>query len=515
MKRGNLLPVLGVLVFATWMSVPASGAERSCSALRNASIDGTRILSAEEIRPSPAWTFPPSLFDILARIHPGTSPDVRQPFCRVLATIGEAIKFELWLPDRWNGKYTQAGNGGLAGAINYPTMGGALAEGYATASTDLGHESRNFFDSAWMVGHKPRVIDFASRAHHLVSGSAREIIAAYYGRRPSHAYFVGCSSGGWQALTEVQKFPDDFDGVVAGAPSTDFVKLELRSTIEAQMSLRHPEGNLTPAQTKLVAAAALRQCDAEDGIADGLMSDPMHCDFEPKQLLCKRGDQPPACLTQAQVDRVEALYGPMNSSGGLDLYPGPTFAAALAPSNPAAADSAAFSPTLRNTLEAFGYVKQPTVADFDADREFPSLAALLGPTMSAMNPDISKFKARGGKLLVWQGWADPAISPFNTIRYYDQVKANSGANMDDFFRIFFVPGMGHCGGGSTGPNKFDMLTALDTWVEKDIAPDRIQAIQVVNGKIARTRPLCVFPKIARYKGAGNVNDARSFACANP
>jgi feruloyl esterase len=433
----------------------------------------------------------------------------------VLAATGKDIKFELWLPDRWNGKYAQAGNGGLAGAINYPTMGGALAEGYATASTDLGHQSRNFFDSSWMVGQKPRIIDFAYRAHHLVGGSARKIIAAYYGRRPRHAYFVGCSSGGWQALTEAQKFPDDFDGVVAGAPSNNFVKLELRSTIEAQMSLRHPEGNLTSAQTKLVAAAALRQCDAEDGIADGLMSDPMHCNFEPKQLLCKRGDKPPACLTQAQVDRVAALYGPMKSSGGLDLYPGPTFAAALAPSRPAAADSAAFSPTLRNTLTAFGYAKQPTVADFDADREIPSLAALLGPAMSAMNPDISKFEARGGKLLVWQGWADPAISPFNTIHYYEQVKAKTGANMDDFFRIFFVPGMGHCGGGSTGPNKFDMLAALDTWVEKNIAPDRIKATQAVGGRIARTRPLCVFPKVARYKGHGNVDDAQSFACVKP
>ncbi|HEX5476175.1 MAG TPA: tannase/feruloyl esterase family alpha/beta hydrolase [Vicinamibacterales bacterium] len=516
MRRATLVSLVGAVAFAACLPAPASGAERSCTALKNARFNDTTIESAGEVRPDPTWAFPPSLFDALASVHPTASPNVKTPFCRVVGTIEQEIEFELWLPDTWNGKYAQAGNGGYMGALNYPTMGGALEEGYATAATDLGHENKAAFDdSDWMIGHKQRLIDFGYRAHHLVNAVARQIVAAYYGTSPSYAYFVGCSAGGWQALTEIQKYPEDFNGVVAGAPAHNFVRIDLRSTVTAQMSLEHPEGNLTRAQTKLVAAAALQHCDAEDGLADGLLSDPLHCDFDPKQLQCKAGDAPESCLTPAQVERVNALYGPMHSKGGLELYPGPTVAAALPPSFPARGDAPALSAALRNALREFGYTKAPTLASFDPDKDIPAMDALMDPVMSSMDPDLSRFKARGGKVLVWQGWADPAVSPYNTVDYYDRVKTTTGGNMDDFYRIFFVPGMGHCGAGSTGPDKFDSLAALDSWVEKGVAPGRIEATQYKDGHVTRTRPLCVYPAVAKYTGTGSVNDARSFACVKP
>jgi feruloyl esterase len=517
MKRGTVCSGFGALAFTVGMSLSgqASAAQQSCADLKNASFKDTKIESAEEVRPNPAWEFPPSVFNGLARTDPTGTVNAKQPFCRVTAVIEEEIRFELWLPDDWNGKYQQVGNGGYTGAINYPTMGGALAKGYATSSSDLGHVSKNAFEADWMVGHKQRIIDFGYRAHHLVSEISKQIVDAYYGKEPSYSYFVGCSSGGWQALTEIQKYPDDFDGVVAGAPAHNFVRLNLRGTVTAQMSLEHPEGNLSAAQTKLVAETALKQCDPEDGVTDGLMSQPMQCDFEPKQLQCKTGEQSESCLKPAQVERVEALYGPLKSKGGLDLYPGPTIAAALGRSAPANADAPALAAPLANALEEFGYTKRLTVGSFDADRDIPSMEELMNPVMSSVDPDLSAFKAKGGKVVAWHGWGDPAISPYNTLHYYESVEDKIGGNMDDFYRIFFVPGMGHCGAGATGPDKFDAVAALENWVEKGMAPSRIESTQLEDGEVTRTRPLCKYPDVPKYSGTGSTDDARSFECVKP
>lgn len=516
MKRGTVLAVAGGLFTASMsLSGRAVAAEQPCAALKELSFKDTRIESAEEIRPDPTWDFPPSVFNGLAATDPTGTLNVEQPFCRVVAVIETEIKFELWLPDDWNGKYTQVGNGGYTGAINYPTMGGALAKGYATASSDLGHVSENAFETDWMVGHKQRIIDFGYRAHHLVSETAKQIVDAYYGMQPRYSYFVGCSSGGWQALTEIQKYPGDFNGVVAGAPAHNFVRLNLRSTVTAQMSLAHPEGDLSRAHTRLVAEAALERCDADDGVTDGLISDPLHCDFDPKALQCESGEASESCLSPAQVERVAALYGPLQSEGGLELYPGPTISAALRPSAPAAADAPALAGPLANALAEFGYTTDLTVGTFDADRDIPPMEELMNPVMSSMDPDLSEFKARGGKVVAWHGWGDPAISPYNTLNYYESVEETIGENMDDFYRIFFVPGMGHCGAGATGPDKFDMLAALEGWVENDAAPTRIEATQYEDGRIVRTRPLCKYPEVPKYTGSGSVDDAENFMCVSP
>ncbi|HKJ73996.1 MAG TPA: tannase/feruloyl esterase family alpha/beta hydrolase [Alphaproteobacteria bacterium] len=517
MKRGMFVSLaigLGV-TFGLSLSGQASAAGMSCSGLKNASFKNTRIEMAEEVNPSPTWDFPPSIFDALARTDPTGTLSVKEKFCRVVAVIGKEIKFELWLPDNWNGKYQQVGNGGYTGAINYPTMGGALAKGYATASTNLGHDSKNAFSTAWMVGHKQRVINFGYLAHHLVSVVSKEMVDKYYGKKPARSYFVGCSSGGWQALTEIQKYPDDFDGVVAGAPAHNFVRLNLRSTVVGEMSLHNPAGDLSAAQTKMIAADALKRCDPEDGVKDGLMSDPMQCDFDPRQLECKAGEKSDSCLTPAQVTRARELYGPIKSKGGIQLYPGPTIAAALAPSRPVKASAPALAAPLADALHEFGYTKKLTLGSFDADKDIPEMDKLMGPVMSSMNPDISKFKAHGGKVVAWQGWGDPAISPYNTLHYYGMVEKKTHANMDDFYRIFFVPGMGHCGAGATGPDKFDMVAALENWVEKGVAPTRVEAAQYTDGKVSRTRPLCMYPEVAKYTGSGSTDDAKNFKCVKP
>jgi feruloyl esterase len=517
MRQRYFRSVLGGLTLAAGLSLwgPSFAAEPSCEGLRSWSFKDTRIDSAEAIHPSPTWAFPPSMFNGLAATDPTGTLNVAQPFCRVTGTIETEIKFELWLPDDWNGKYQQVGNGGYSGAINYPTMGGALAKGYATASTDLGHVSKNAFEADWMVGHKQRIVDFGQRAHHLVSEVAKRLVDAYYDREPAYSYFVGCSSGGWQALSEIQSYPDDFDGVVAGAPAHNFVRLNLRGTVTSQISLAHPEGNLGRAQAKLVADAALEQCDPQDGVTDGMIGNPLQCDFDPAQLQCKAGESSDACLTAAQVERVKTLYGPMRSKGGLDLYPGPTISAAVGTGPPASADAPALAAPLANALEEFGYSESLTLATFDADRDIPLMEKLMNPVMSAINPDLSKFKAQGGKVVAWHGWGDPAISPYNTLHYYETVKAKTGGNMDDFYRMFFVPAMGHCGAGATGPDKFDAVAALENWVERKIPPSRIDATQHKDGKIVRSRPLCKYPEVAKYSGTGSTDDARSFTCAVP
>ena len=302
MERRVVPSLLSVVALACGIALAgsATAAEQACASLKNGSFKDTKIDSVEEIQPQPTWDFPPSVFNGLAATDPTGTLNVKEPFCRVTGTIETEIKFELWLPENWNGKYQQVGNGGYTGALNYPTMGGALAEGYAAASTDLGHVSKNAFEADWMVGHKQRIVDFGYRAHHLVSEIGKRITDAYYGKAPSRSYFVGCSSGGWQALTEIQKYPADFDGVVAGAPAHNFVRLNLRGTITGQMSLAHPEGNLSRAQTKLVADRALARCDAQDGVTDGIIGNPLQCDFDARELQCKAGESGDACLTPAK-----------------------------------------------------------------------------------------------------------------------------------------------------------------------------------------------------------------------
>jgi feruloyl esterase len=476
-----------------------------CERLADAKLPDTRILRAEMVTPDPIWKYPPSLFTSFDRSGLG---GVEKPFCRVVGVIEKEINFELWLPRDWNGKFEGVGNGGFTGAINYPSMGAALAKGYATASTDTGHRTeRGFFEDEWIEGHPQRVSDFLYRAHHLMAQTSKKLVGAFYGKSLDRAYYNGCSSGGWEGLTEAQRYPDDYDGIVAGAPAINFVRLQSRGILQAQMSLQDPQGNLTGEQVRLLIDAAVNKCDARDGLKDGLIDDPRTCDFDPAELLCRSG-QATDCLTAPQVARAAALYGPVKSRGGLNLYPGAALGA-----SPMLPPSVAPAPPGHSAM-ALMLQRKPDwdVNTFDPDKQIPELERELGAVADSMDPNLSRFRAHGGKLILYHGWADPLLSPFNTIDYYDSVSKTLGADVTDgFVKLFMVPGMGHCRGGS-GPNEFDAVEAMAQWVEHGSPPKQILAAHVTAGRIDRTRPLCPYPQVARYKGTGSTDEATQFEC---
>jgi feruloyl esterase len=278
------------------------------------------------------------------------------------------------------------------------------------------------------------------------------------------------------------------------------------------MTLKNPEGSLTHELAARIAAAAVSKCDAEDGLKDGVIDDPRHCDFDPAELQCKT-DSSKDCLSPAQVRTARALYGPMKSRGGMQLYPGAAFGASpLAELPPTSGKSKPGDAAITLMLP-----QKPswTVNTFDPDRDIPVLEKQLGPTLDAANPDLHRFQAHGGKLIMYHGWADPLLSPFNTLNYYDSVVRTMGGQQatDGFLRLFMVPGMEHCRGGP-GPNTFDAVASLDDWVEHGVPPERIVAAhEGADGKqVDRTRPLCRYPQVARYKGTGSTDEAASFNC---
>jgi feruloyl esterase len=393
-------------------------------------------------------------------------------------------------------------------------MGSVIGRGYATASADTGHITpTDFFDDAWIAGHPQRVIDFGHRGHHLLAVTAKKIVAAFYGEEAKHAYYTGCSSGGWQGLTEAQKFADDYEGIIAGAPANNFVRLQTRGYWTAKLAADDRSGNLGDAEISLLIKAAVARCDAKDGVADSIIGDPERCDFDPKQIQCKKGETA-GCLTPAQVKRARLVYGPHKTAKGLSLYPGNAFGAPpVPPPLPGRASEVAPGelPVITMTRELVG--EPPfTAASFDPDRDIPWLDEKIGSVLSSADPDLSAFAARGGKLILYHGWNDALLSPYNTVGYYKSVRAEMGRKATDkFARLFMAPGMEHCAGGP-GPDSFDTVAALEAWVEKGEAPETIAAAHLTNGKVDRTRPLCAYPKVAKYKGSGSTDDAANFVC---
>jgi feruloyl esterase len=473
--------------------------------MKELSLADTRITGAERV--APGWKFPPSPFNVFL----GPNAAATTSFCRVTATIEKEIRIEVWLPNNWNGRYQGVGNGGLSGAINYPALQGAVTTGFAGASTDTGHQTpTEMFDANWVDGHPQRVIDFAHRAHHLMAERAKEIVAAYYGTRAHHNYFMGCSSGGWQGLTEAQRYPNDYDGIVASAPANNFVRLQSHGILAGQLALRDPKAVLRSADLQLIADAATKHCDANDGVTDGLIENPLTCRFNPAVLTCKAG-QTEKCLSPEQVQTARLLHGPRISRGGMRLYPGPAWGS---PPFPFELNFEG-DPMLVRALKA-----RPswTTATFDPDRDIPPMEAELGPLLNAMNPDLNAFRAAGGKLILWHGWADPVISPYNTLDYWEAMRSIT-REPDSFARLFMAPGVAHCAGGP-GPDQFDAMSAVVDWVEKGRAPASIIASHRSGpmggppGPVDRTRPLCPWPKVARYSGSGSIDEAKNFTCAD-
>ena len=438
-------------------------------------------------------------------------------FCRVAATLKPSsdsdIKIEVWLPvSGWNGKYQGVGNGGWAGSIAYPDLARGLARGYAMASTDTGHSVPN---GSFALGHPEKLIDFGYRSEHEMTLTAKAVVAAFYGNGPKYSYFTGCSSGGRQAFMEAQRFPEDYDGVVAGAPTNNWSNMMFGRIWVAQATLKDPAGYIPPAKYPAIHQAALDACDALDGIKDGVIDDPRRCHFDPKVLECK-GEDGPACLTSAQVAAARKIYTPTkNAANGQEIFP------AMNPGSELVWATLAGGPRpIALADDHFKYVVfQDPNWDFKTlnfDSDYVKAMKLDQGLLSAVSPDLKAFFSHGGKFIHYHGWTDQQVMPGNSINYYNSVvKAMGGAGKTmESYRLYLAPGMNHCGGGD-GPNSFDTLGALEQWVEHGKAPDQIVASHSTRGQVDRTRPLCPYPQVAKYAGSGSTDDAANFVCKAP
>jgi feruloyl esterase len=462
-----------------------------CEDLRTVSLPNITITAAEPVKAAPAV---PAHCRIAAVLTPSSDSH---------------IEIEVWLPiDGWNGKLQVVGNGGWAGIISTPAMSQALREGYATASTDTGHKGGS---GAFAVGHPEKLVDFGYRSMHETTVTAKALVAKFYQRPPRLSYYNGCSTGGRQGMMEAQRYPDDFDAIVAGAPVYNQIHLNT-SQVSLQVDMLRDQSLIVPqAKVDLVAKAVLTACDAQDGVRDGIVSNPEACKFDPAMLLCK-GAEGADCLTTKQVESVRRAYAPVKTKSGEVVYPGHSYGFETgwripqpgAPINPLFADMPRY---LSRQDEKWD------VMTFDLEADLAAAVKNAGYIESS-DPHLEKFKARGGKLLLYHGWADPGPAPANTIRYYNEVvKALGGSRQDDWMRLFLLPGVGHCGGG-VGPDQADYMAALERWKETGTAPDQIVAAKVAGGRVTMTRPICAYPKVDSYKGTGSTNDTVNFACVS-
>ena len=441
-------------------------------------------------------------------------------FCRVAATLKPSsdsdIKIEVWLPTaNWNGKFQAVGNGGWTGNIAYPAMMEGLRRGYATSSTDTGHVGGS---ASFALGHPEKVVDFGYRSVHEMTLKAKSMVAAYYGNPPRRSYWSGCSAGGRQGMKEVQRFASDFDGVVAGAPALDWTGRAGQSLRVAQALHADEAGYIPPAKYPAIHSAVLQACDALDGVKDGVLENPRLCRFDPKVLECKGADEA-TCLTKAQVETARRVYAastnPLTRREITSLEHGSGRAAEETDVIPEHTWGGAQPLGISSDLFKFLVFKDPNwdYRTFNWDKDIVLAEQIDGGTINALEPNLKPFFDRGGKLLHYHGWADPQISPGNSVAYYKSVaEANGGASkIQNSYRMFMVPGMAHCGGGD-GPNSFDMVSALEQWVEKGSVPTQIVASRIRDGKVERTRPLCPYPQVATYKETGSTDEAANFVC---
>lgn len=448
-------------------------------------------------------------------------------YCKVAGYVDTEINFEVWMPvaGSWNGKFNGVGNGGLAGFINHEAMEEALARGYATASTDTGHVGDPtalippvpLFDASWALNvdvtpHElnwERLVNFGHAGTHKMTVAAKAIVEAYYGEGPEYSYFTGCSGGGQQGLAEAQRYPADYDVVVTGAPANYPTHMWPGEFYPAVL-VKAMDVDALISKLGLIEAAVLAECDALDGVEDGLLEDPRRCAFDPATLQCEEGDDPATCLTDVQVDVVQKIYAGLHDPfpPGKQIWPG------FEPSS-----ESGWPGYLRPFAIQVGYFKYMvfkdpawdwTTFDFvDVYDDWMGSAALLGPELNATDRDLKAFQDQGGKMIMYHGWIDQNIAPRNSINYYESVKRKG--QVGDFFRLFMVPGMGHCGGG-LGPESFDALGALEQWVEAGVEPDRIIGTNQASGM---TRPLCPYPAVAVWTGEGSTDDADNFVCRKP
>lgn len=494
----NIRPIVLSLISCT-LSVTAHAA--SCESLASMSFPDARITGAKIVA---AGEFVPPAGRASAY---KSVPE----FCRVAVTLTPSsdsdIKVEVWLPTSgWNRKFQAVGNGGWAGVISYGALAEGVKSGYATASTDTGHSTSG---GAFALDHPEKLIDFSWRSEHEMTLKAKAILQTFYGDAPKRSYWNGCSTGGRQALKEAQMFPDDFDGIIAGAPGN-------RTAMQlwvAHALLKDKASYIPPSKYPLLHKAALEACDATDGLKDGLIEDPTRCKFDPGVLLCK-GEDGPDCLTAAQVEGARKAYQPgRNPRTGQELF------LSLAPGSELGWATLAGGPEpYAPTIDQMKYVvfKDPAWdwRTFDFDKDNTRYEKPENLIMNATDPNLKKFFGHGGRLLIYHGWNDPVVSPYMTVKYFKSVQDSLGgaAKVANNIRLFMMPGMAHCSGGE-GPNTFDKIGALDRWVEEGKAPLSIVASHSTDGKVDRSRPLCPYPQVAKYKGSGSIDDAANFTCS--
>lgn len=507
-------PVIwGALAAAALLSAaPGSAAGAAgdpCAGISKALPSEVRVLRIAAHDAASAFTPP----------FPG-SATVTTPFCRVEGVIEKEIGFELWLPPAaaWNGRLLTGGVGGQAGSFNYRELARGVARGYASASTDTGHKAS---DRHWLLGDRMRAANYAGRANHVLAVKARALLAAFYRRAVDKAFFVGCSGGGRQALTEVQRYPEDYDGVIAGAPGVNTPQMSARRMWEMG---RHSAygATMTDAVWARVSQAAIDACDGDDGVHDGVIDDPRRCRFDPAKLGC--GEGPGAgCLTPEQVAAVREIFAPLHDEQErrIDdgLLPGIHVQRAILPE-----PFTPGPPYLAIALFGDGVHRDPNwdPRAFRIDRDLAAIDRVMD--LHADDSRIAPFTRRGGKLILYHGWSDALVAPVPTIDWFETATRSPGVDPASL-RLFMAPGVDHCVGG-TGPDLFggaggdapvvdadhDMLSALERWVDEGRAPERIIATRLLSRGGRRTRPLCAYPQVARWIGRGSTDEAGNFIC---
>jgi feruloyl esterase len=453
---------------------------------------------------------------------PGGMPSMPQAFanlpamCRVTATLKPSsdsdIKVEVWLPvEGWNGKLQGVGNGGWAGSIFYFMMANALRGGYAVVATDTGHAG-GMGDGRFAFNHPEKLTDFAWRAVHEMTVTAKAVIEAYYGKGPRLSYWNGCSTGGRQGLKEAQRFPSDYDGILDGAPANYMTHLAAHSLWVAHATLKDPASYIRKEKFAALHKAVLDACDGLDEVRDGVLENPRRCKFDPRSIECPAGTDTTACLTSTQVAAARKIYGPArNPRTGAEIYPG------LEPGSEMGWGALAAGPApLSISADHFRYIvfgnPEWDYKTLDFDKDIAKADAIDNGLLNATNPNLRAFFNRGGKILMYHGWNDQLIAPGNSINYYNSVVKELGPDtVSKSFRLFMAPGMEHCFGGE-GPSVFDGMSALEQWVEQQKAPEQLIASHIANGTPDRTRPLCLYPKVAVYSGTGSTDDAANFVC---
>jgi len=509
MKLGWLGGVCVVLAIGASDAGPGLvAASVACESLGQVTLANGTVLTAERVQAG-AFTPPAS-----ATAASSTAFRSLPTFCRVTAKLTPSsdsdIRVEIWLPlSGWNRKLQALGNGGLGGTIPYPALETAVRAGFAAAGTDGGHVGGN---ADFVPGHPEKLIDFAYRAIHEMTVAARTMVFAHYDARPVRSYFTSCSTGGRQALVEAQRYPDDFDGIAAGDPSWDQMRLYAARVYLNVVMNREPAAVIPPGKYPMMHSAALAACDAIDGVKDGVIEDPTRCPFDFATLACA-GDDRADCLTKPQIETAKAMTSPITDrQSGAVLHPGRYY-----PGSELGWGNVGGPTPSAESLEGMQKIVFTPTWDYHTIRVPDDVERALRADNGLLyggDPDLTPFFRRGGKLLMYHGWADPLVSPDTSLIMFKRINEAVGSAAANSLALFMVPGMGHCGGGP-GADVFDKVAALDQWVESGVKPLSIVASHMTAGVVDRTRPLCAYPAHAVYGGSGSTDEARSFRCEAP